>query len=104
MDLESIDPFKVSMSIASLASHTYRQSYLQPEMLPLILDKDCGAIGLRQQSNIALKYLSWLAQTEYPQLEYAGNCPEKRIGKYRVRSSFFSIRTHTYSASGGRVR
>lgn len=86
LELENIDPFQVSISIASLTAYTYKKSYLRPETLPLILDKDCAAIGLRQQSKIALKYLSWLVNKEYPNLKYAGNGPERRIANYTVRN------------------
>lgn len=96
LSYESVDPFKVSISIASLAAYVYRKSYLQPNTLPLILDTNTAAIGLRQQSNIALKYLSWLARDRYPNLKYAGNGPERQIGSYKVRvggNGFFFILT-----------
>ena len=84
LDNDGVDPLIVSVSIASLTSYVFRTRYLLPDTLPLLLDKDVSAIALKQQSNLALFYLSWLSSTVYPNLKYAGNGPEVGVGNYKV--------------------
>lgn len=84
LEHSNVDPLKNAMSIASLTAYIYRANFLRPNYFPLIADKNYGLQGQKNQSKIALRYLSWLAYKRYPDLIYAGNGNEYKVGVYSV--------------------
>lgn len=83
--IEKINPLQ-SISISSLSAKVYTARHIPDGCrIAVIYDTDCAAVWKNMQSEIANCYLSYIQETQYPDLCYAGNrAREYRIAGYLV--------------------
>ena len=91
-----IDPFEKSLTIASVCHRVYCTNYLAENTIGAFSDEH----RLKTQtSNKAVKWLSWLAETEEIDIEHARNGGEKRDGGYYL-DGFCEERNTAYEFHG----
>jgi hypothetical protein len=78
-----VDPFKTSISIASLCMHLYRKKYM-PTSDSIAIIPFLGYRKDERQSIIALKWLKWVAQTTGHRIQHKLNTGEMHVGQYKV--------------------
>ena len=91
-----VDPFEKCLTIASVCQLVYRANYL--------VENTIGVFSNEHQlktktSNKAVKWLSWVAETEEIDIEHARNGGEKRVGKYSL-DGFCEERNTAYEFQG----
>ena len=86
IETTDVDPFDKCITIASACNLVFRKNFLQPETIAIIPPH--GYTPQDKQSALALKWLSYLAETENINIRHAGNSGEQRIGPYRVDGFF----------------
>ena len=80
-EITGIDPFEKCITIASVCHEVYRTNYLEKDTIAVFNN---NRQLKRKQSNIAVKWLSWLAEKNEIDIEHVRNGGEKRIGKYSL--------------------
>ena len=80
-EITGIDPFEKCMTIASVCHEVYRTNYLEKDTIAVFNN---NRQLKTKQSNIAVKWLSWLAEKDEIDIEHVRNGGEKRIGKYSL--------------------
>ena len=91
-----VDPFEKCLTIASVCHMVYSTNYLVENTIAVFSDEQ----RLKTKtSNKAVKWLSWLAETEEIDIEHARNCGEKRVGNYSV-DGFCQERNTVYEFHG----
>ena len=91
-----VDPFEKCLTIASVCHMVYSTNYLVENTIAVFSDEQ----RLKTKtSNKAVKWLSWLAETEEIDIEHARNGGEKRIGGYSV-DGFCEERNTVYEFHG----
>ena len=76
-----VDPFEKCLTIASVCHMVYSTNYLVENTIAVFSDEQ----RLKTKtSNKAVKWLSWLAETEEIDIEHARNGGEKRVGNYSL--------------------
>ena len=91
-----VDPFEKCLTIASVCHMVYSTNYLVENTIAVFSDEQ----RLKTKtSNKAVKWLSWLAETEEIDIEHARNGGEKRIGGYSV-DGFCQERNTVYEFHG----
>ena len=91
-----VDPFEKCLTIASVCQLVYRTNYL--------VENTIGVFSNEHQlktktSNKAVKWLSWLAETEEIDIEHVRNGGERRVGKYSL-DGFCEERNTVYEFQG----
>ena len=77
-----VDPFKVSLTIASYCNYIFRRNYMRPESVGLIPEN--GYNPQQRTSNKCMSWLAYIAETEGIHIQHARNGGEVRCGKYLV--------------------
>ena len=91
-----IDPFEKSLTIASVCHRVYCTNYLGENTIGVFSDEH----RLKTKtSNKAVKWLSWLAETEEINIEHAKNGGEKRVEGYSL-DGFCEERNTAYEFHG----
>ena len=91
-----VDPFEKCLTIASVCHQVYRTNYLVENTFAVFSDEQ----RLKTKtSNKAVKWLSWLAETEEIDIEHARNGGEKRVGGYSL-DGFCEERNTAYEFHG----
>jgi hypothetical protein len=75
-----VDPFQVSITIASLCNHIYRRNFMKPNTIAVIPEH-----GYNPTQNTSRKCRQWLRYTEMREgifIQSADNVGEKRVDKY----------------------
>ena len=92
--IEGIDvnPFAVSCSIASLCVFIYKLKFMPVDehgvsRISLLPEHDLRAQGLAVQSNLALKWISWLRHTTGLPIQSALTGHEPIVGKFFCKKS-----------------
>ena len=80
-EITGIDPFEKCLTIASVCHEVYRTNYLEKDTIAVFNN---NRQLKTKQSNIAIKWLSWVAEESEIDIEHVRNGGEKRIGKYSV--------------------
>ena len=80
-NITDIDPFEKCLTIASVCHEVYRTNYLEKDTIAVF--KPDRQLKMKQ-SNIAVKWLSWVAEKDEIDIEHVRNGGEKRIGKYSL--------------------
>ena len=80
-EITGIDPFEKCITIASVCHEVYRTNYLEKDTIAVFNN---NRQLKTKQSNIAVKWLSWVAEESEIDIEHVRNGGEKRIGKYSV--------------------
>ena len=80
-EITRIDPFKNCITIASVCHEVYRTNYLEKDTIAVFNN---NRQLKTKQSNIAIKWLSWLTEKYEIDIEHVRNGGEKRIGKYSL--------------------
>ena len=80
-EITGIDPFEKCLTIASVCHEVYRTNYLEKDTIAVFNN---NRQLKTKQSNIAVKWLSWVAEESEIDIEHVRNGGEKRIGKYSV--------------------
>ena len=76
-----VDPFEKCLTIASVCHRVYCTNYLVENTIAVFSDEQ----RLKTKtSNKAVKWLSWLAETEEIDIQHARNGGEKRVGNYSL--------------------
>ena len=76
-----VDPFEKCLTIASVCQQVYSTNYLAENTIATFSDEQ----RLKTMtSNKAVKWLSWLAETEEIDIQHAKNGGEKRVGNYSL--------------------
>ena len=91
-----IDPFEKCLTIASVCQLVYRTNHL--------VENTIGVFSNEHQlktktSNKAVKWLSWLAETEEIDIEHVRNGGERRVGRYSL-DGFCEERNTVYEFQG----
>ena len=85
-----VDPFKKCLTIASVCHQVYCTNYLAENTIAVFSDEH----RLKTKtSNKAVKWLSWLAETEEIDIQHAKNGGERRVGNYSLDG--YCEETHT---------
>ena len=91
-----VDPFEKCLTIASVCHLVYRTNYLVENTIGVFSDEH----RLKTKtSNKAVKWLSWLAETEEIDIEHAKNGGEKRVEGYSL-DGFCEERNTVYEFQG----
>ena len=91
-----VDPFEKCLTIASVCHQVYCTNYLVENTFAVFSDEQ----RLKTKtSNKAVKWLSWLAETEEIDIEHARNGGEKRVGGYSL-DGFCEERNTAYEFHG----
>ena len=91
-----VDPFEKCLTIASVCHRVYCTNYLVENTIGVFSDEQ----RLKTKtSNKAVKWLSWLAETEEIDIEHARNGGEKRVGGYSL-DGFCEERNTAYEFHG----
>ena len=80
-NITDIDPFDKCLTIASACHEVYRTNYLKKDTIAVFNN---NRQLKTKQSNIAVKWLSWVAEKDEIDIEHVRNGGEKRIGKYSL--------------------
>ena len=80
-DITDIDPFEKCLTIASACHEVYRTNYLEKDTIAVF--KPDRQLKMKQ-SNIAVKWLSWVTEKDEIHIEHVRNGGEKRVGKYSL--------------------
>ena len=80
-EITGIDPFEKCITIASVCHEVYRTNYLEKDTIAVFNN---NRQLKTKQSNIAVKWLSWVAEKDEIDIEHVRNGGEKRIGKYSL--------------------
>ncbi len=80
-DSTGIDPFGKCLTIASACNLVYRTNFLKEETIAVF--NSHRQLKVRQ-SNMAIKWLSYIAEKEGIHIEHVRNGGEKRFGKYSL--------------------
>ena len=80
-EITGIDPFEKCITIASVCHEVYRTNYLEKDTIAVFNN---NRQLKTKQSNIAVKWLSWVAEKGEIDIEHVRNGGEKRIGKYSL--------------------
>ena len=80
-EITGIDPFEKCITIASVCHEVYRTNYLEKDTIAVFNN---NRQLKTKQSNIAVKWLSWVAEKDEIDIDHVRNGGEKRIGKYSV--------------------
>ena len=85
-----VDPFEKCLTIASVCHRVYCTNYLDENTIAVFSDEQ----RLKTKtSNKAVKWLSWVAETEEIDIEHAKNGGERRVGSYSLDG--YCEETHT---------
>ena len=82
IDLTNVDPFKKSITIASLCQLVFRTLFMKPDTIPLIQDS-----GFNPTQNFSHKQMIWLkyiSQRYNVRIIHCMNGQEKKIGPYSI--------------------
>ena len=80
-DETGIDPFERSLTIASYCHEVYRTNYLKKDTIAVFQhDRQLKM----KQSNMAVKWLSYVMEKEDIHIQHVRNGGEKRIGRYSL--------------------
>ena len=91
-----VDPFEKCLTIASVCHLVYRTNYLVENTIAVFSDEH----RLKTKtSNKAVKWLSWLSETEEIDIEHAKNGGEKRVEGYSL-DGFCEERNTAYEFQG----
>ena len=91
-----VDPFEKCLTIASVCHRVYCTNYLVENTIGVFSDEQ----RLKTKtSNKAVKWLSWVAETEEIDIEHARNGGEKRVGGYSL-DGFCQERNTAYEFHG----
>ena len=91
-----VDPFEKCLTIASVCHRVYCTNYLVENTIAVFSDEQ----RLKTKtSNKAVKWLSWLAETEEIDIEHDRNGGEKRVGGYSL-DGFCEERNTAYEFHG----
>ena len=84
IDITTMDPFNKALTIASACNIVFRKLFLKPDIIGVIPHK--GYRSAERQSNIALKWLRWIAITTQVNITHKLNSPtgEVKVGPYKV--------------------
>ena len=80
--LTDVDPFKKSITIASLCQLVFRTLFMKPDTIPLIQDS-----GFNPTQNFSHKQMIWLkfiSQSQNIRIIHCMNGQEKKIGPYSI--------------------
>ena len=80
-NITDIDPFEKCLTIASACHEVYRTNYLKKDTIAVFNN---NRQLKTKQSNIAVKWLSWVAEKDEIDIEHVRNGGEKRVGKYSL--------------------
>ena len=80
-DITDIDPFEKCLTIASYCHEVYRTNYLKKDTIAVF---NHNRQLKMKQSNIAVKWLSWVAEKDEIHIQHIRNGGEKRVGKYSL--------------------
>ena len=91
-----VDPFEKCLTIASVCHQVYRTNYLVENTVAVFSDEH----RLKTKtSNKAVKWLSWLSETEEIDIEHAKNGGERRVEGYSL-DGFCEERNTVYEFQG----
>ena len=85
-----IDPFDKSLTIASYCHEVYRTNFLKKDTIAVFQPDRQLKI---KQSNVAVKWLSYIMETEDIHIQHVRNGGEKRFGRYSLDG--YCQETHT---------
>ena len=89
-DETGIDPFGKSLTIASYCHEVYRTNFLKEDTIAIFThDRQLKT----KQSNMAVKWLSYVAEKEDIHIQHVRNGGEKRVGRYSLDG--YCEETHT---------
>ena len=80
-DITGIDPFEECLTIASTCHLVYRTNFLEKDTIAVF--QPARQLKMKQ-SNLAVKWLSYLMQENDIRIEHVRNGGEKRVGKYSL--------------------
>ena len=95
-EITGIDPFEKCITIATVCHEVYRTNYLEKDTIAVFNN---NRQLKTKQSNIAVKWLSWVAEKDEIDIEHVRNGGEKRIGKYS-RDGYCEERNTVYEFQG----
>ena len=76
------EPFQVAITLASLAGYTFRLHFVPPRKIAILSEHQ--DLRDRSQSKIGACFLRWLQETKYPDLKFAYDGAEVKIGPYKL--------------------
>ena len=80
-DITGIDPFEKCLTIASTCHQVYRTNFLKKDTIAVFQpDRQLKM----KQSNLAVKWLSYVMQENNIRIQHVRNGGEKRVGKYSL--------------------
>ena len=80
-EITGIDPFEKCLTIASACHQVYRTNFLRKDTIAVFQhDRQLKM----KQSNLAVKWLSYVMQENDIRIEHVRNEGEKRVGKYSL--------------------
>ena len=80
-EITDIDPFEKCLTIASACHQVYRTNFLKKDTLAIFQPDHYLKM---KQSNVAVKWLSYVMQESTIHIEHVRNGGEKRVGKYSL--------------------
>ena len=80
-DITGIDPFEKCLTIASTCHQVYRTNFLKKDTIAVFQpDRQLKM----KQSNLPVKWLSYVMQENNIRIQHVRNGGEKRVGKYSL--------------------
>ena len=81
-DLTKVEPYRKSITIASLCHFIFRNYLMELDQIPLISDK--GYNAEQKTSRKAFMWLKFISESKKIELNHSRNGGEKKFGKYSV--------------------
>ncbi len=81
-EVTGVKPFNVAITLAAACMYVYRRNFLKPETIALI--PPGGYNRMENQSNQAIRWLTYISETQNLKIQHARNLGEKRINSYFV--------------------
>jgi len=82
LQVTDMDPFKKSLTIASVCMKVFQTNFLEPDTIGLVPEK--GYRRKERQSITALKWLKWLSESQGIHIAHARNGGEQRFGNFKA--------------------
>ncbi len=81
-EIAGVKPFNVAVTLPAACMHVFNKHHLKPETIALIPP---GGYNRREiQSNMALRWLMYISESQGVNIQHARNRGEKKIGEYKV--------------------
>ena len=92
LEKTGVDPFRTTITIASLCHYIFRKKFLKPESIGIIPDN-----GYHPEDKASVKSLMWLkylSESNNIQIRHSKNFGEVRVGNYKIDGYSEEINTY----------